>query len=137
MWTPTLPARTALSAAVPLGTALLAAACAGGPGPSPAFTGSPAEVGRTEVHVFNGRWEDLTIYLVQEGAYHRLGEVTGKTSRVLRIPDRLACCPGWMRLVAAHPDHVPHARSAEFQIIRGERARWSIELYAGPSPVVY
>lgn len=125
------PARAVVLGILPL--LLLASACATAPSRGPFAEG----VECTEVEVFNERWEDLTVYLVRDGMYHRLGRVTGKTSRVLTVPRHIALCHGWMTLVAAHPDRKPHARSAEFQLLPGERAHWTIELYSGPSPVVY
>jgi hypothetical protein len=125
------PARATLLLALPL----LAACATGGSNP---YTAPSGKAPITEVEVRNERWEDLTVYLTLGGStFVRLGQVTGKTTGVLRIPDNHTHRSDWMRLVASHADHEPHTTSAEFQIMRGERAFWIIPLYPGPTPVTY
>lgn len=111
-------------------------ACTGATSAKDAFA-PPADRRPTEVEVFNQRFEDLTVYLVRDDLFVRLGRVTGKTSRVLKVPRHHLLADTWVTLVAAHPDRVPHHASAEFQLIPGERAEWVIELYPGASPVIY
>lgn len=114
---------------------LLAGGC-GGP-PSPDGPG-PRTTPRTELEVENLQWEDLTVYLVHEGRYVRLGWVVAQTSELLVIPEPWAHAMESVYLVAAHPsDREPHAFSWSFLIQPEERHRWVILPTPGPSQVIH
>lgn len=85
----------------------------------------------TLVEVKNDRWENLTVYLQRDGQLQRLGRVWGLERAVLEVPAYHAG-GGDVMLLAGANGAPPTVSSGYFQLERGDRIHWEIELNSAP-----
>jgi hypothetical protein len=78
--------------------ALAAGACARGV-ETPDFRGTRAsEAAPVQVDVRNLNYADVTIHASRDGAWHRIGQVTGNSNEMLEVPEGVGSPAGYLRL---------------------------------------
>lgn len=85
----------------------------------------------TTVRVENRAWTDMTVYAIADGQRVRLGSVTGTTTTVLRIPQRVV---GFGRSLTFVVDPLGSARTSssfEIYVRPGEQITLTIPVQAG------
>jgi hypothetical protein len=96
------------------------------PKPGTAAAESSETEPRTLVHVDNQNFNDMNIYLVNQGARMRLGTASGLSRTMLVLP-ATALVRGWHITLQADPiGGAPVIRTPSLQVAPGQSVYWTI-----------
>jgi hypothetical protein len=78
------------------------------------------------LHIENGQFEPVVVYLVRSGAQLRVGVVEGLTVRTMRVPAAYLSASADLRLRAESPVASQTRITAPFHIGPGQSIEWTI-----------
>ncbi|MEJ7811937.1 MAG: hypothetical protein WKG32_16110, partial [Gemmatimonadaceae bacterium] len=85
------------------------------------------------IEVANHHWKDITVYVVRDGQYHRIGTATASMTTNFSLPARYLGQMGDFRLVG-DPVGVSGRLSTETLVVRpGQYVNWTLESDLGRS----